>query len=153
MPKLSTKSWNLPDVRFEPGLYLPQCLLGAGLYALATVCLWASAMPWPLCLLLSWVALLYTLRELARVNRLWGGLPLTSLVCENRVWKMQLVDGVWHSLRLEPWPLILPAVLAARFCVPDGGDTRFTLFLIAGNTEPELWRRISLGLRYGREPG
>ena len=151
MPELSIKSWNLPDVRFKPGLYLPQCLLGAGLYILATVCLWNSAIPWPLCLLLSGVALLYSLRELARVNRLWGEFPLASLVCENRRWKMQLADGEWYPLQLEPWPLVHPAIVVARFSVPDGGEARFTLFLVAGNIDPELWRRLSLGLRYGRE--
>jgi hypothetical protein len=123
------------------------------LYTLATICLWNSALAWPLCLLLSVVALLYTLRELARVNRFWGKFPLAFLVCENRVWKMQLMDGEWYPLQLEPWPLVHPALLAARFSVPGGGDTRFRLFLIAGNTDPELWRRLSLGLRYGSEPG
>lgn len=152
MPELSIKSWNLPDVRFKPGLYLPQCLLGAGLYILATVCLWNSTVAWPVCLLLSAVALLYTLCELARVNRLWGGIPLACLVCENRRWQMQLVGGEWYPLQLEPWPLVHPLVLVARFTAPGDGDTRFTLFLIAGNTDPELWRRLSLCLRYGREP-
>ena len=152
MPELSTKSWNLPDVRFRPGLYLPQCLFGAGLYTLATICLWNSAIPWPLCLLLSAVALWYTLAELARVNRRWGEFPLASLVWENREWKMQLMDGEWYPLRLEPSPLVNPAVLVARFSVADGGEARFTLFLVAGNTDPELWRRLSLCLRYGREP-
>jgi len=153
MPKLSTKSWNIADVRFRPGLYLPQCLLGAGLYAVATVCLWNSALAWPLCLLLSVVALLYTLRELARINRLWGELPVASLVCEDRGWKLQLADGQWCPLQMEPSPLVHPAVLLARFSAPDRGAARFTLFLIAGNTDPELWRRLSLCLRYAREPG
>jgi hypothetical protein len=152
MPELSIKSWNLPDVRYRPGLYLPQCLLGAGLYAVATACLWNSALAWPLCLPLSAAALLYTLRELGRINRLWGKIPLASLLCENGKWQMQLANDERYPLRLEPWPLVHPALLAARFSVPGGGDTRFSLFLIAGNTDPELWRRLSLGLRYGREP-
>jgi hypothetical protein len=123
------------------------------LYILATACVWNSALAWPLCLLLSIVALLYTLRELARVNRLCGELPLASLVCEDRGWQMQLLDGQWYPLQLEPWPLVHPAVLVARFTAPDRGDARFTLFLIAGNTDPELWRRLSLCLRYAGEPG
>ena len=62
MHKLSTKSWNIPDVRFRPGLYLPQRLLGAGLYAVATVSMCNYALAGPLCLLLSVLALLYTRR-------------------------------------------------------------------------------------------
>jgi hypothetical protein len=153
MPKLSIKSWNLPDVRFRPGLYLPQCLLGAGLYAVATACLWSSALAWQLCLLLSVAALLYTLHELARINRCWGETPLATLVCENREWQMQLVDGEWLPLQLESWPLVHPMVLVARFSVPQGGAGKFTLFLLARNTDPETWRRLCLCLRYAREQG
>ena len=152
MPVLSTKSWSLPDVRIRPGLYLPQCLLGVGLYGIAALCLWSCAMPWPLCLLLSALALYYTVGELSRLNRCWGRLPLASLVCENGKWQMQLQTGEWYPLQLEPWPLVHPGVVVARFIVPGGGDARFSLLLIAGNTDPELWRRLSLCLRYGREP-
>ena len=148
MSSSSIEYWSLSDAQLRPSRYLPQYLGGAVLLLLACACLWSSSLSWQVCFAVTVTASIYCGLELSRINRLWNGRRLTALHCENGVWWLCLEGEIRISLRLEPGPLVHPLLLAARFhaALVDGPSLR--LFLVAVNTEPELWRRLSLGLRY-----
>jgi hypothetical protein len=149
MSSSSIKSWRLPEVRLRPALYLPQCLLGGVLLGLACACLWYSSLPWQACMVLSAIAIVYSIREIWRLNRCWKGATVNCLVCDNGKWQIWLEGDCRLQLQLEPGPLVHPALVAARFRTCLEGDPPYSILLFAGNTEAELWRRLSLALRYG----